>query len=219
MAVRKIPKNYLSVTGSFASQKNDQMDEFESLLEKEHLMLLEFDETVDRFEVQPVNIPVPGERKGYTPDALVHFLADPHTGEIRRTSLIEVKHTDDLQRHAEKYKNKFSLATKFAEEQGWEFCIKTQHDIRTQRLKNIKFLREYRNIDVHEQDQQQLLLTARSLGHTFSVQAMLDQLALSDDAQLHWLPIIWRAILNRTLAADWDRPLTYNTLLQLQPEA
>jgi hypothetical protein len=35
MAVRKIPKNYLTVTGSFASQKNDQMDEFESPLEKD----------------------------------------------------------------------------------------------------------------------------------------------------------------------------------------
>lgn len=34
MAVRKIPKNYLSVTGSFVRLKNDQMDELESLLEK-----------------------------------------------------------------------------------------------------------------------------------------------------------------------------------------
>lgn len=219
MAVRKIPKNYLSVTGSFASQKNDQMDEFESLLEKEHLMLLEFDETVARYEVQPITMHVPGEPKGYTPDALVYFLADPHTGEIRRTLLIEVKHTDDLELNAEKYRYKFSLATKFAEERGWEFCIKTQHDIRTQRLQTNKFLREYRNIDVLEQDQQQLLRTARTLGSTFPIQALLDQLALSDDAQLHWLPIIWQSILTRTLAADWDRPLNYNTLLQLQPEA
>jgi hypothetical protein len=36
------------------------MDAFESPLEKEYLLLLEFDETVERFVVQPVTVPVPG---------------------------------------------------------------------------------------------------------------------------------------------------------------
>ena len=43
MAVRKIPKNYLFVTGGYASRKNESMDGFESLLEKEYLLLLDFD--------------------------------------------------------------------------------------------------------------------------------------------------------------------------------
>lgn len=40
MPVRKIPKNHLVVTGSFVSRKNGQMDAFESLLEKEYMLLL-----------------------------------------------------------------------------------------------------------------------------------------------------------------------------------
>jgi hypothetical protein len=53
------------------------MDAFESPLEKEYLLLLEFDETVERFVVQPVTVPVPGVVRGYTPDVLVYFLPDP----------------------------------------------------------------------------------------------------------------------------------------------
>ena len=43
MPVRKIPKNHLHVTGSFASRKNGLMGSFESLLEKEYMLLLDFD--------------------------------------------------------------------------------------------------------------------------------------------------------------------------------
>src|SRR5690349_2532328 len=108
MAARKIPKNYLVVTGSFASRKNAQMDAFESLLEKEYMLLLDFDEHVERFEAQPVTIPVQETSRGYTPDVLVHYLPDPLSGAMRKPVLTEIKHTDDLHRNAEKYAPKFA---------------------------------------------------------------------------------------------------------------
>lgn len=80
MPVRKIPKKHLCITGGFASRKNGVMESFESLLEKEYMLLLEFDDSVAGFEEQPVTIPLPGLPKGYTPDFLVHFRADPATG-------------------------------------------------------------------------------------------------------------------------------------------
>jgi hypothetical protein len=150
MPVRKIPKNYLVVTGSFASRKNDQMDEFESLLEKEYMLLLDFDERVERFEAQPVKIPVPGISKGYTPDVLVHYLPNPVSGSVPNPLLTEVKHTDDLKRNADKYAPKFAAAEQYALEYGWDFRVTTQVDIRIPRLANIKFLREYRNISPTE---------------------------------------------------------------------
>ena len=58
MPVRKIPKNHLMVTGGYSSSKNTEIDAFESLLEKDYLLLLDFDESVRSFEVQPVHIPV-----------------------------------------------------------------------------------------------------------------------------------------------------------------
>jgi hypothetical protein len=124
MAARKIPKNYLVVTGSFASRKNAQMDAFESLLEKEDMLFLDFDESVERFETKPVTIPVPGVPRGYTPDVLC--------------------------RNAEKYAPKFAAAEQFSRERDWSFRVTTQIDIRTPRLANLKFLREYRNISPME---------------------------------------------------------------------
>ena len=100
MPARKIPKNYLFVTGGGSSRKNDEMDAFESLLEKDYLLLLDFDDTVAAFEVQPVRIPVAGVPKCYVPDVLVKYLPDPQAGLVRNPSLVEGKHTDDLARNA-----------------------------------------------------------------------------------------------------------------------
>ncbi len=216
---RKIPKNYLSVTGSFSSQKNDQMAEFESLLEKEFLLLLDFDETVERYQVQEITVPIPGIPKGYTPDVLIYYLPSVQTGEIRRPVLTEVKHTEDLERNADKYKTKFALADEFANERGWEFRITTQVDIRTNRLQNIKFLREYRNIQPDGNDRQQLFSIATFSNGEFRLKDILHRLAPNDDAKLHWLPVIWHSILKRDLIADWDQLIDYNTLLRLSPEA
>ena len=44
--VRKIPKNHLVVTGGYSSRKNTEIDAFESTLEKDYFILLDFDETV-----------------------------------------------------------------------------------------------------------------------------------------------------------------------------
>lgn len=213
MAVRKIPKNYLSVTGSFASQKNDQMDAFESLLEKEYLLLLEFDETIERFDVQPITIPVPGVVKGYTPDVLVYFLPDSNTGETRLPLLTEVKHTDDLTRNGDKYKIKFAVAEQFAIEKDWQFRITTEKDIRINRLQNIKFLREYRNIEPDVDEYRRLIEIVNVLGEEFTVLDILTHLAPDEDAQLHWLPLIWHAILKHDFLADWDQLIDYSSPL------
>jgi len=143
MPVRKIPKNYLFVTGGYSSRKNEQMDAFESLLEKDYLLLLDFDDTVEKFETQPVRVPVPGVPNGYVPDVLIFYLPDADTGIIRRPSLVDVKHSDEVKRNEKKYAPKFAAATRFAESNGWEFAVVDQTQIRTSRLAFLKFLREY----------------------------------------------------------------------------
>lgn len=218
MPVRKIPKNHLVVTGSFASRKNAQMDGFESLLEKDYMLLLDFDERVECFEVQPVTVPVQGVPKGYTPDVLVYFYPDAITGESRKPLLTEIKHTDDLKRNAEKYAPKFAAAEQYALENNWEFRVTTQNDIRIPRLANIKFLREYRNIEPSAEDTARLIRLAKNLGGTATPAALLEQLVVNDDDQLHWLPVIWHSILTRELIADLDKPLDHETILCLRQD-
>lgn len=218
MAVRKIPKNHLVVTGRFASRKNGQMDEFESLLEKEYMLLLDFDERVERFEAQPITIPVSGIAKGYTPDILVHFRSDLETGDVRKPLLTEIKHTGDLRRNIEKYTPKFRAAEEFAKERDWEFQITTEVDIRTPRLANIKFLREYRNVEPGPGDLSTLFEIVDSDGGNSSVAQLLQRLAACDDDRLRWLPVIWHALLHRHLICDLDKPLDHDVVLHLARE-
>jgi hypothetical protein len=219
MAVRKIPKSYLGVTGSFASRKSAQMEAFESLLEKEYMLLLDFDEGVDHFDAQPVIVPVPGVPKGYVPDVLIYYLPNSVSGEIRKPLLTEIKHTDDLHRNSEKYAHKFAAAEKYAFERGWEFRVTTQIDIRTQRLENLKFLREYRNIQPAESDNFKLIQSVREAGGISSPKKLLEQLTAANDDWLYWLPIIWHAVVTRQLIADWDQAIDYDAVLRLPEEA
>ena len=132
--------------------------------------------------------------------------------------LTEVKHTDDLQRNAQKYAPKFAAAEEYVSERGWEFRITTQVDIRTPRLANLKFLREYRNIEPANHDSLKLIQIVRECDGISLVDDLLRRLASTDDDRLHWLPIIWHAVVTRRLLFDWDRPIDNDTELHLPEE-
>lgn len=218
MPVRKIPKNYLFVTGGYSSQKNKVMDSFESLLEKDYLMLLDFDDEVESFEVQPVRIPVTGVRNGYVPDVLVKFLPDPETGEIRNQLLVEVKHSDDLKRNHAKYVKKFEAAYAYAEERDWQFVVMDQTQIRIPRLANLKFLREYRNVEPSEHDVNNVLKQVKKLSKLASVSTLLATICKHDDDRLYWLPIIWHMVVTKQLVVDLDGLIDNDTSIRLQGE-
>lgn len=218
MSVRKIPKNHLTVTGSFASRKNGSMGNFESLLEKEYMMLLDFDDDVQSFEEQPVNIPIPGIPRGYTPDVLVHFHGDAATGQVRKSFLTEIKHTDDLKKNAEKYAPKFAAAEQYAAQRNWEFGVTTEMEIRTVRLTNLKFLREYRNIFPDDESCIKILDLVDEMDGVASLPRLLLRLAVNDEEQLYWLPIIWNLVLMRRLMINLDATINRDVLFKL-PEA
>lgn len=218
MPVRKIPKNHLSVTGNFASRKNRSMGGFESLLEKEYMMLLDFDADVESFEEQPVNIAVPGVPRGYTPDVLVHFHANAATGQVRKPFLTEIKHTDDLKKNAEKYMSKFAAAEQYAAERNWEFGLTTEVEIRTIRLTNLKFLREYRNIAPKEESCTQILDLVNEMDNVAPLQGLLQRLAANDDEKLYWLPVIWHLVLIRRLIINLNAVIDSDVIFKL-PEA
>src|SRR5450830_817965 len=211
MPVRKIPKNHLSVTGSFASRKNGKMGGFESILEKEYLLLLDFDDEVESFEEQPINIPITGIARGYTPDVLVHFRADSETGQTRPPLLTEIKHSSDLKRNAEKYAPKFAAAEQYVAERGWEFRTTTEKEIRTPRLANLKFLREYRKRASHS-------IGGRD-GQKSSLKRLLKGIAANDDEKLYWLPVIWNLILTRRLITNLDVAFDDDIFIHLPEDA
>ncbi|WP_070267943.1 heteromeric transposase endonuclease subunit TnsA [Duganella sp. HH101] len=213
MPVRKIPKNYLVVTGSFAGRKNREPNAFESLLEKEYMLLLDFDNSVLHYEVQPVKIPVPGTPRGYTPDILIHFKPDPATNFARRPLLAEVKHSEYLTKYEEKYKPKFSAAEAFVQELDWEFRKVTEIDIRTPRLTNLKFLREYRSVEPSTDDLTLLEEVICSTEGKATANQLLQTLAATDDERMYWLPIIWHAVISGFFTTDLNTPISHDSIL------
>lgn len=210
MPSRKIPKNHLVVTGAYASSKSDVLIGFESLLEKDYMMLLDFDPTVEKYVEQPVTIPVPGRSRRYTPDLLVTFREDA-TGHRPPAQLIEVKTTADLTRKAEELQPKFAVAEKYAADRGWIFLTKTELDIRTQRLANLKFLRRYRNLSPTPEEEAGVLARLQVLGGTAELQSLLDMLGATPEEQAQWTPVLWNLMVRNRILFNIDRePLSSN---------
>ncbi|WP_410500194.1 TnsA endonuclease N-terminal domain-containing protein [Chitinibacter sp. S2-10] len=215
MPVRRIPKNYLTVTGAFSSKKNDRMQSFESLLERDYMLLLEFDPDVESFEEQPVTIPLGGKgrsAKKYVPDVLVKYHNKP-------AELTEVKPSQDLERNAEKYSAKFEQAEQYAQDHDWVFTKTTEREIRGSYLQNLKFLREYRNIQPAEQDVARVIEVLQLADGELPVDALLQQLGSDDSDILHWAPVVWFMLVTGQLAAVLDEPLSMQSMLYLPQEA
>ena len=205
MPVRKIPRNHLQVTGRHATTKSTDSADFESILEKEHLLLLDNDPSVLSYEVQPVKIPVPGVRNGYTPDLLVHFCPN-EDGCVRPSEIREVKKSDDFKKKAGQYAPKFEAAEHYAASRGWVFRKVSEEDIRTPRLANLKFLSRFR---FHEPEPDEIALILSCLdkiGRTTS-DKLLEAVATSEDLRLQLLPVLWHLVISGQVGVDLDKPL------------
>jgi hypothetical protein len=217
MPVRKIPKNYLSVTGGFSSKKNGRNLGCESILENDLMTLLEFDDSVVGFEEQPVIISfsdVSKRKKRYVPDILIHY-APSINGDLRRPVLGEVKHTSDLKKNKAMYAPKFAAAKLFAEERGWEWRIFTEKDIRTPLLDNLKFLREYHSAEPDELLLQEIIAYLQDTGGSVTVGKLLHDLCPSDARTLVVAPAIWHLIATKRIYANLQKLLAVNTKISI----
>ena len=136
MGVRRITNGGRKVIGKFPSIKNGRMVWWESQIERDYLYLLEIDPDVVSYEEQPLKIRyyLDGEPHLYTPDFRV----------IRRDKrqIVEVK--DKKAAVREEYVELFRRAAPICQEQGYEFVVVTDLDIRIQpKLDNIKLIYKY----------------------------------------------------------------------------
>jgi len=70
--------------------------QFESSLERDFYVLLEFSESVVRWDPQPIRLPLADSGKGYVPDVLVSYLDNLRDPSSTRRVLYEVKYRDEL---------------------------------------------------------------------------------------------------------------------------
>lgn len=167
MPVRRIPKNYRSVTGLVASaDASDQVTAYESSLERECIKHLIFNKNVARHEEQPLTISFvcAGKQDSYTPDLLITYRNDVAPAKYWKPLLALVKYRSNLFKDWLKLKPKFRAARRYAIERARDFTIITDSEIRTPYLKNITLLLECRKHPMDEGVTKVLLEAPKQFG-------------------------------------------------------
>ncbi len=213
MPVRKIPKNYRSVTGIAAHTKAEGPAAYESTLERDFITLLEFSPEVDAFEVQPVTFEwrdATGRLRRYTPDTLVMF------GQPCSPWLCEVKYRADLAKDWQELRPKFKAAISFAKVQGWRFRIITEQEVRTPKLENARFLLRYRNA-IPDADLMQLVDDGLQEMRETTPAGLMQAIHRDEWNQARLIPVLWYMVATFQVGIDLEQPLNMNSPIWWKP--
>lgn len=211
MPVRKIKKNYRSVTGMFYSEKNKRHVAYESLLERDFFLLLEFDSSVQEYEEQPVELSyLYGNRKiKYTPDCLVYY-----NDQLKPPCIFEIKYSDEIKNKRVFLKQKFDQIEQYLSSNDMRFKLFTELDIRTQLLENIKFLYRFSGITSDKEIMNTIEKTMMQY-KGISLSTLLAGLAKTQYEQARYTPYIWNMIYHKQIQMDMYQPLSSSIKLRL----
>lgn len=218
MAKRKITANDRSLTGSLISSKMELKVDFESSLERDYFILLEFDKSVDTYVEQPVSIQYfceKGINRIYTPDVLVTF-----KDKERKPWLCEIKYRSDFRENFSKYKAKFKAAKKYCDEKGWSFCL-VDESIRGDYLRNANFLLKYKNreyLPEVKNDVINTLMHLSKINNFFTPMEFRDNFGQTFELKAIGLAEFWRLVLRQEILFDQDVLLTMNTEMWLNDD-
>ena len=207
--IRKIGLGRRALAGLIPSEKLEQggIARFESSLERDFFVLLEFSSDVTRWDPQPVRLEVDGGRP-YVPDVLVTFLPPGLMADNGYQILFEVKYRDELRNHWGEYKPKFKAAMRYAKSRGWRFKIITEREIRgTGLLWNAKFLLPYR-LDIGPYEDELLLLNRLKLAGTTTPGDLLAQCSGDSWERARLLTTFWHLVSVRRIGIDLCQRLT-----------
>lgn len=203
MGVRKIKKSYISCTGYFASHKNDRQIAFESTLERDVFMILEFDQSVVSYEDQPFTMKyeLDGRPTKYTPDILATF-------QDGTKKVFEVKYQDAITSDNELQKKLATVKEAIEDQYALEFETFTDHDIDQVYLENCKFLYKFAFIQADEKALHQIVDVVQSSPSELSVKEVLANLSTDKNEQLRLLPFIWLTVFQNTSRVNMYEKLT-----------
>ena len=210
---RKIGLGRRALTG-LVPRSNSDPAHFESSLERDLFVLLEFDPHVYFWEPQPVTLDVtnPADMRArrYTPDVLFgRRVRDAQADWSDQVTLAEVKYREQLKENWTELRPRLRAARRFASSQGWKFKIFTEREIRTPRLDNAKFLLPYADIVVDDHDELRVWNVVQELTLTTPNELLV---ALSDDRweRARLLTCLWRLIARYRIGIELSSPISMN---------
>jgi len=214
MGIRKIPKGAGSLTGYFYSVLNKRLIPFESLLERDFFLTLEFASNISSYDSQPLEIVrrVGKTDRKYYPDCLIqHTIAStkPHL-------LVEVKHSKDLENPKKKdaILERMTISEQYAAEQGWDFKMVTDRDICGARLENFRFLYKYSEPPEALPNCRDKIFDLFQKHSRMSVADIVGTLAGTFLERAMILPCIWHLVRCHHLSTDLLIPLTNQSMLE-----
>lgn len=202
---RTIGTNRRSITGrvAFAGRSIP----FESSLERDFLILLDFDLKVEDVHEQPFRIAYAGTNSRmhhYTPDFLVEYANGTRI-------LYEVKYRTNLKEEWAKLKPRFRAAIRYAKQSGMRFSIMTEVEIRgSSYLANVKFLRPYRDYAPNLLIDEHLIRTLAVLGET-TPESLLVAAYWTLENRIKAVAPLWRLVATGMIQTDLYEPLTMST--------
>jgi hypothetical protein len=149
MAVRKVSGRGGNIIGRFPSLKLDRMVDFESLIERDFIYLLDFEPEVSWFAEQPLTIEYQheGERRAYTPDFRV----------IRNEQNVLVECKPEQRVNEPNNQRKFAAGKTYCATKGWLFQVVTDEQLRCgYRLRNVQLLTQFARYDIAPQFKQRI---------------------------------------------------------------
>jgi hypothetical protein len=211
MPVRKIPKNYRCITGIISAQKAVGEAGYEASLERDFLLLLEFDPAVKAFEVQPLRVnwrDQSGRRRRYTPDCRVDYVDG-----LRKPTIFEIKFRRCLWADWNELRQAYRAAVHETALEGFRFKILTEKEIRTTYLDCVKFLLPFVRRGTDHASQQLVLTTIDKVRVTTPRELMT---RISDTRSKHALlmPSLWYLIGTFQIYSDLTKPLTMDSRIE-----
>lgn len=201
--VRRIGVQSRSITGTMPNGNR-----YESALERDFMLLMQFDPAVDIFTPQPLVLNYlgkDGKPHRYTPDGLIEWRKDrPMTD--RRPVLVEIKYREDFVGKWREWRERVGASRAFAFERGWIFRIYTEREIRTPLLDSATFLLPYLRRKPEFEMEEWLLDRLATLVES-TPRGLISDLYRDRWNQAALLPVMWRLLAERRIGFDVSLPL------------
>jgi hypothetical protein len=210
---RKLQKNYRSITGHFPSVKNNKSIAFESKLESELFLSLEFDNDVESYLEQPqIIITVDGKEKPYHADCFIKM----HDYSNRRNTIVEAKYTSELNKEENKeyYEKKFKAATITANSMDMDFSVYTELTHSNTHIFNLDFLYRYKTQPRENKFDTQI----KQLLSKSSIPAIdiAKSISINPNEYIIVSNAIWGLVANGELSTDLEKELNMHSIIEIK---
>ncbi|WNL26762.1 TnsA endonuclease N-terminal domain-containing protein [Arcobacter cryaerophilus gv. pseudocryaerophilus] len=208
MSTRKIKKSHIAVSGYFASYKNKRQINFESKLEHDFYLLLEFDEQVKSYKEQPFNIyyTYQDKKRRYTPDTLVNYIDDTQ-------KVFEVKPIFKIQNDIELQEKIKLQKQKIKEEKNLELSIFTDSNIDKIYMDNIKIIYNFAFIKENKEIEDKIKNELLKLNIQIQIKELLDRITNNQSDRLKYIPYIWNLVFNNPRCVDFTKKITMASII------